>query len=144
MYQPHLNYDIVLLAGRILLASLFLQSGVSKSLAWTAALDELRSFGLPRSPALLIPALAVQILGGLGVALGLLTFWAAAALIAFLVPTAFLAHGFWRYSGPDRAHHLTGFFQNLTMGGGLVILLASGGGAWSIDHVLAGSGVPIP
>lgn len=136
MLPAHVNADLVLLVGRVLLSALFVQSAVAKSRAWNAALDELASFGLPRSPALLAPALAVQWAGGLGVALGLMTFWAAAALIGFLLPTTFLAHGFWRYGQAERPHHVTGFFQNLTMCGGLVLLLAAGPGRWSLDAAM--------
>lgn len=140
MLQPHLNHDAIVLIGRVLLSSLFLQSAVSKSLAWSAALDEVQSFGLPRRAYLLVPALAVQYLGGVCIAIGVLTFWSATALIVFLLPTTFLAHGFWRYAGADRAHHVTGFFQNFTMIGGLVLLLTTGPGAWSIDSLLHNAG----
>ena len=137
MHTPHLNPDATLLFSRLLLSALFLQSGVSKSFAWNDALDELHSFGLPRSPALLLPALALQLLGGLALVLGLFTFWAGLALIAFLVPTTLLAHGFWRYAPPLRAHHVTGFFQNLTICGGLTLILHTGPGALSLDARLA-------
>ncbi len=133
MIQPTLDMDAARLIARCLMASLFLQSAVTKSLNWGLALDEIRSFGLPRSRMLLLPALLVQFCGGLGVALGLLTFWSACALLAFMLPTTILAHGFWRYQGAERAHHFTGFFQNLTMSGGLVLLLATGAGRWSLD-----------
>jgi putative oxidoreductase len=140
MLTPHLNIDVALLIGRCLLAALFLQSSITKSAAWQAALDEIESFGLPRKPMLLVPALAVQFLGGVGLTLGVLTFWSSAALLAFMVPTTLIAHGFWRYRGAERSHHLTGFFQNLTMSGGLVVLLATGAGRWSIDAMLATHG----
>lgn len=136
MLHPALNPDLVLLVGRCLIASLFLQSGITKSLNTPVALDEIKSFGLPRSPLLLAPALLVQLLGGLGLLLGVLTFWCAGALLAFIVPTTLLAHGFWRYTGAERAHHFTGFFQNLTMSGGLVLLLTTGAGRWSLDASL--------
>jgi len=138
---PHINPDVATLIGRGLLSALFVQSGLTKPLHWQEALDEIKSFGLPRSPLLLVPALGVQLLGGLGVALGLCTFWCSLALLMFMLPTTLIAHGFWRYRGEARAHHVTGFFQNLTMSGGLVILMAVGAGGLSLDAMLLNAGV---
>ncbi|MBL0869672.1 MAG: DoxX family protein [Phycisphaerales bacterium] len=136
VWTPDVNMDAALLIGRCLMASLFLQSAVTKSMNSVEALDEVKSFGLPRSRVVLLPALAVQWIGAAGLIAGALTFWCAAALLAFMIPTTFIAHGFWRYTGAARAHHVTGFFQNLTMSGGLVILMATGAGRWSVDGVL--------
>lgn len=134
--QSHLNPDIVLLVGRLLVAALFLQSGLTKPFQWQAALDELASFGMPRRSALLIPAVATQLLGGMGVAIGCLTAPCVLVLLAFMLPVTFYVHGFWRYTGAAREHHLAGLFQNLTMSGGLVLLLATGPGVYSIDAML--------
>lgn len=125
--------DGAFLIGRVLIAALFLQSALSKPFAWDAALDEIAAFGMPRSSMVLAPAVAAQLVGGLGLVSGLFTRCSAAILLAFLVPATFYIHGFYRYSGADYEHHLLGFFQNLTMSGGLVLLLATGPGRWSLD-----------
>lgn len=135
-----LNQDAVLLAGRLLVAMLFVQSGVTKPFAWSAALDEIASYGMPRSTLLLAPAIAAQLIGGLGVAAGLFTIPCALVLLAFMVPATFYIHGYWRYSGEARSHHFNGLFQNLTVSGGLVLLLATGPGAWSVDALMNGAG----
>lgn len=137
LWHPTIDPDVTLLVGRCLVAALFIQSGISKPLAWNAALDELVEYGMPRSALALAPALVAQLVGGLLLCAGLLTFWASAALLAFMVPATFYIHGFWRYSGAAREHHFVGFFQNLTMSGGLVLLLATGPGTLSLDHWLA-------
>lgn len=126
-------HDALLLLSRCLAASLFLQSGITKCFHRSAALDELASFGLPRSMLLLGPALACQLVGGTGLVLGLCTRINAAALLAFMIPTTFIAHNFLRYQGKEREHHVTGFFQNLTMSAGLVLIIVTGPGAWSLD-----------
>ena len=129
--------DLILLLGRLLVAALFLQSGLTKPFAWHAALDEIESFGLPRSSAVLAPVVAAQFVGGLGVALGLLNNVCALGLLAFMIPATLHIHGWWRYQGRQREHHFAGFFQNLTMSGGLVLLLATGPGSWSLDAAIA-------
>lgn len=131
--------DLTLLIGRVLIAALFLQSGFTKPFAWERAMDEIAGFGMPRSSALLAASLAVQILGGLSLAAGAFTAIGALALLAFMAPATFWVHGFWRYSGSAREHHAMGFFQNLTMSGGLVVILASGPGRWSVDALIGGA-----
>lgn len=131
-----LHPDLALLVGRVLLAALFLQSGLTKPFAWAEAMDELASFGMPRSRVLLAGSLATQLAGGLSIAFGLMTPLGALLLIAFMAPATFWVHGFWRYKGAARAHHVLGFYQNLTMSGGLVVLLAAGPGRWSVDGIL--------
>lgn len=133
--QTHrrIGLNVATLVGRVLAAALFLLSAVSKPFAWEAALDEIASYGLPRAWWVLAPALALQLFGGLLLVLGLYTRLAAAALLAFMVPATFYIHGFYRYSGAEFDHHLLGFFQNLTMSSGLVLLLVTGPGRWSLD-----------
>lgn len=126
----------LLLLGRALIASLFLQSAISKTLHWEAGLAEIASYGLPGGAWTLAPSLAVQFFGGLGLLLGFGFRWCVAALIGFLLPATFYIHGFYRYEGEAFDHHLLGFFQNLTMMGGLVFALAAGPGAISVDAVM--------
>lgn len=127
-----------LLVGRTLVAALFLQSGFTKPFAWQAALDEIAGFGMPRSAIVLGSAVALQLLGGIALVLGLFTRTSAFLLLAFMIPATFYVHGFYRYSGSEYEHHLVGFFQNLTISGGLVLLIASGPGRWSLDARIAG------
>ena len=135
-----LNSDAVILIGRLLVSVLFLQSGLTKPFAWQAALDEIASFGMPSSSLLLAPVIAAQLIGGIGLAAGLFTVPCALVLLAFMMPATFYIHGFWRYQGESRVHHFNGFFQNLTVAGGLVLQLATGPGAWSLDAILMTGG----
>ncbi|MBY0113231.1 MAG: DoxX family protein [Phycisphaerales bacterium] len=128
---------VLLVVGRVLIASLFLQSAISKTLHWDAALAEIASYGLPGGALTLAPSLGVQFFGGLGLIVGWKFRWCAAILIAFLLPATFYIHGFYRYEGEAFDHHLLGFFQNLTMMGGLVFALVTGPGPLSIDGARA-------
>lgn len=128
--------SVVLLVARMLLSAIFLQSSLTKPFAWEAALDEIASYGLPRSSLVLAPALIGQFLGGLGLVFGLFTRLSALGLIGFMVPATFYIHGFYRYHGAEFDHHLVGFFQNLTMSGGLVLIMLTGPGRFSVDQYL--------
>ena len=123
----------VALAARILLAFMFIMAGFSKlgdlpgTMAYTA------SGGLPGFFA--IPAIALEILGGLAILVGFQTRWVAAALAAFTVIAGYLYHfvpaqGMEGYAQMAEMSH---FFKNVTIAGGFLMLTAFGPGNLSVD-----------
>lgn len=91
--------DIIVLIGRILFVFLFLYS----SLGHLTATDQLAGYaaskGVPASrPAVLISGLLLLV-GGIFVLFGIWADLGALLLVIFLLPTAYLMHGFWRESG---------------------------------------------
>ena len=77
--------------GRLLLAPVFIQSGISKIFDSAGMRGLMEAHGLPWAPAL-CPRSPLELLGGLGVLLGLGTRWAALALGGFCVLAAFVFH----------------------------------------------------
>jgi putative oxidoreductase len=74
---------------------------------------------------------AAELCGGLALALGLMTPFAAAALIGVMtaaVITVHLRNGFWVTNG--------GYEFNLVMVAALFALAGAGAGAWSLDNVI--------
>src|SRR5260370_8132152 len=78
------------LAGRLLLAALFLHEAFGKLAAYSAALGYMRAFGVPGE--LLPLAIAVELGGGLLILCGYHTRVAALLLAGFCLPTAVLFH----------------------------------------------------
>ena len=77
-------------------------------------------------PGPLLPlVILTELGGGLLVAFGLFTRWAAVALAGFCLLTALFFH-----MAPDQAVH---FYKNLAMAGGFLTLAAHEAGAWSLD-----------
>jgi len=74
-------------------------------------------------------AVAVELLGGAALAIGFMTRWSALALALFCLATALFFHTNW--ADLDMKIH---FFKNLAMAGGLLQLVAWGGGGWSWDR----------
>lgn len=92
--------DIILLAGRILFASLFLGSTMGHLMKTADMAQYAGSRGVPM-PTLATRVTGVQmLLGGLMVVLGLWGDLGAILLFAFLVPTAVLMHAFWKETEP--------------------------------------------
>ncbi|HKF09397.1 MAG TPA: DoxX family protein [Xanthobacteraceae bacterium] len=116
------------LAGRLLLAALFLHEAWSKVNAYSAALAYMRAFGVPAE--LLPLAIAVELGCGLLILCGYHTRVAALLLAAFCITTAVLFHT--RFGDRNQLLH---FEKDLAIAGGLLVLFAHGGGAWALDSL---------
>jgi len=116
------------LVGRILIATIFLLSGLSKLTAPTATIGYIASAGLPAPTLAYGVALATELGGGLLLVLGYRTRLVAAALAVFAIATALGFH----HDFADQ-NQFTHFFKNLAMAGGLLQVVAFGGGALSVD-----------
>ena len=115
------------LVGRILLASLFLLSGVSKLGAYGATAAYMSSAGVPG--ALLPAVIAVELLGSLAVIVGWKTRVAAALLAGFSLLAAFLFHN----NFADQIQMIM-FLKNVSIAGGFLLVVANGAGAVSLDR----------
>jgi uncharacterized membrane protein YphA (DoxX/SURF4 family) len=81
---------------RVLVAMIFLLNGLG-IVSQAQAAKELIEHGAPASlvPILMLGARALEVLAGLGLALGIYPRLAAAVLLVFLIPATLLAHAFW-------------------------------------------------
>jgi putative oxidoreductase len=115
-----------LAVGRLLLASLFILEGWSKIRGYEAAAAYMDGYGVP---SLLLPAvIALELGGGLMIAIGWQARIAAAALAAFCVATAVIFHN--QLSNGNQLLH---FEKDLAIAGGLLVLAVAGAGRWSLD-----------
>lgn len=119
--------DTGLLFGRLLLASLFLLEGWSKVKGYAGAAGYMDKFGIPGQ--LLPLVILAELGGGLCLALGWQTRWAALALAGFCVAAGVLFH----INLADR-NQLLHFEKDLAIAGGLLVLFATGSGKWSLGH----------
>lgn len=118
--------SIVTLAGRVLLAHMFLISGIQKIGGYAGTQAYMESAGLP---GILLPlVILLEIGGGLALLAGFFTRWAAAALAAFSVLAALLFH--MNFADQTQAFM---FMKNLTIAGGLLFVVAHGAGELSVD-----------
>lgn len=115
-----------MLAGRLLIAALFLHEAWSKLMAYTAAVAYAQAFGVPG--ALMPFALAVEIGCGALILLGCYTRPAALVLGGFCVATAVLFH-----SKLGNRNELLHFEKDVAIAGGLLVLFAHGAGRWALD-----------
>ncbi|MGH8481933.1 MAG: DoxX family protein [Nevskiaceae bacterium] len=119
-------YDFSELAGRILIAAIFVLSGFGKIGGYAGTQAYMESQGVPG--ALLPLVIVTELGGGLLVVLGLWTRLAALALAGFSVLAALLFHA----NFGDQMQMIL-FLKNFAMAGGFLFLVAHGAGALSLD-----------
>jgi putative oxidoreductase len=113
--------------GRVLLALLFLLSGISKLGAYGASAAYMSSAGVPA--ALLPVVIATELGGALAIILGWKTRIVAVLLAGFAVLTALAFHR----NFADQTQMIM-FWKNLSIAGGFLLLAANGPGRLSIDR----------
>lgn len=116
------------LAGRALLAPLFLLSGVSKVVAPAATIGMIASSGLPLATLGFALAVLVEVGGSISLLAGYRTRLVAAVMALFTVATALAFHN--NLADQNQFIH---FFKNIAIAGGLLQLVAFGGGRLSLD-----------
>lgn len=121
------------LFGRILLAAIFLQSGIDKVLNFDKTVKLMASKAIPMPDILLIPAIVILIAGGVMLLVGWKARWAALALLIFMIPTTLYFHSFWTYPEAQFVNQFHHFFKNIAIIGALFILMGMGSGGMSVD-----------
>jgi len=117
----------LILAGRLMLAQIFLIAGIGKISGYAATQSHMIAMGVPGS--LLPLVIALEIFGGLALVLGWQIRWTAFALALFCVASALIFHN-------DFANVMQkiNFMKNIAMAGGFLILAASGPGPISLNR----------
>jgi putative oxidoreductase len=117
--------------GRVALGAIFIISGLGKLAAWRGTVAYAGSKSVPE--VLLAIATALEVLGAISIVLGLKARWGALALLIFLVPVTLVFHNFWAAPPDQQQVQTVNFLKNLAIGGGLLIVLGRGAGAFSVD-----------
>jgi len=77
---------------------------------------------------------AIEPIGGIALMLGAYTRILAPLFALYALATAFIAHRYWTMAGGEHAANLYGFYKNLSIAGGFLVLSAIGAGKYSIDR----------
>jgi putative oxidoreductase len=128
--------DFVVVVGRVLIALIFVRAGISKigSIDTTAA--EMAKAGIPLSNILVFGAILMELGGGLLLMVGLFARWAALALFFYTLALALIFHAYWSVPAAQARLQASFFFGHLSMIGGMLVIVAFGAGAYSLDAVM--------
>jgi putative oxidoreductase len=117
-----------LLAGRLLLAYLFIDAGYGKIAGFAGTAKYMASKGMAMVEPLLVATIVIELVGGLMIAVGFKARWAAWAIFLFLIPVTVIFHPAW--ADPAQA---IAFNKNLAIMGGMLYLALIGPGRLSLD-----------
>ncbi len=122
MYADH---SAVQIAGQLLIAFLFLGTGVINStMKVKQHVDRMAAMGIPQARLVLWIGFAMQYAGGLSVAFDYRTEIGAVILIVFTVVATAIFHRYWELEDPLRRHlHQSFIFSNCAIVGGLLLLI---------------------
>lgn len=121
------------LAGRILIALIFLLSGFGKIAGFEGTVGYIASKGLPLPQLAAIGAIIVEVAGGIFLIIGWKARWAAAAMLVFTAIAAVIFHNFWAVPPDQAQNQMIHFMKNISMVGGLLFVVIHGSGALSVD-----------
>jgi len=121
------------LAGRLLLAWVFLPAGIGKLTGFAGTVGYISSVGLPMPQLGAVLAVVVEIAGGLALIAGFHTRIVALVLAAYTLVASIIFHAYWAAPADQQlVTHLL-FDKNIGIIGGFLTLAAWGAGAWSMD-----------
>ena len=118
---------IIQLLGRVMMALIFILAGLGKIQDPVGTAGYMQSAGLPGI--LLWPTIALEVLGGLALAVGYKTRYVAFALAIFSVAAAVVFHR----NFADEMQMIM-FLKNIAIAGGLMLLAVGGSTAFSMDN----------
>ncbi|MBL8670373.1 MAG: DoxX family protein [Alphaproteobacteria bacterium] len=135
-----INNDRLILIARLALAVIFIMGGYGKvtgfegSVKYTSSSIYLAGFPTILFQAMVVAAIAIELGGGILVAVGWQTRWAALAIALFSVLAALLYHPYWAIAA-DAGQRLQSimFWKNIAMAGGFLLLYVTGPGALSVE-----------
>lgn len=123
---------------RVLIAAIFIVSGLSKLAAPEGTIGYIASVGLPLPEVAYIGAVAVEVVGGLIFLLGYQTRLVALLLAGFTIATAVFFH-----NALGDQNQFIHFMKNISIAGGFLYAAVYGGGLYSIDHLIGRDRKPV-
>lgn len=125
--------DYVVLAARMLLATLFFVFGWSKIIDIGGAVTYMQQLAMPASRFAAYVAVLIELGAGVLVLVGLWTRPAACLLAVYTVAAGMIGHPFWMAEGEQRYVDTVNFYKNLGIAGGFLLLFILGAGRLSVD-----------
>jgi len=128
--------DELILAARLLLAALFLIFGWRKLADFSGTISQIAQLGVPTPVLAAAIATFMELPVAFAVAIGAFAHPAALLMFLYTLGTALIGHRFWTLTGTERVDSMDGFFKNLSIMGGFLLLFITGAGKYSIDALL--------
>jgi putative oxidoreductase len=125
--------DELILAARLLLATLFLIFGWRKLRDFSGTVSQMVQLGVPTPVLAAGVATFMELPVAFAVAVGAFTRPSALLLFLYTLGTALIGHRYWTMKDEGRIDSMDGFYKNLSIMGGFLLLYITGAGQYSID-----------
>jgi putative oxidoreductase len=125
--------DELILAARLLLATLFLIFGWRKLRDFSGTASQMVQLGVPMPVLAAGVATFMELPVAFAVAVGAFTRLSALLMFFYTLGTALVGHRYWTMTGADRVDSMDGFYKNFSIMGGFLLLHITGAGKYSID-----------
>jgi putative oxidoreductase len=135
MFMNGIN-DELILAARLLLATLFLIFGWRKLRDFSGTVSQMAQLGVPVPVLAAAVALFMELPVTFAVAVGAFARPSALLLFLYTLGTALIGHRYWTMTGADYVDGMDSFYKNLSIMGGFLLLYVTGPGKYSIDALL--------
>ena len=133
--------DELVLAARLLLTTLFLIFGWRKLRDYSGTVSQMVQLGVSMPVLAAAVATFMELPVAFAVAVGAFARPSALLMFFYTLGTALIGHRYWTITGADRIDSMDGFYKNLSIMGGFLLLYMIGPGKYSID-VLCGIAAP--
>jgi putative oxidoreductase len=127
-----INNELIL-AARLLLTALFLIFGWRKLKDFSGTVSQMAQLGVPMPVLAAGVATFMELPVAFAVAIGVFTRPLALLMFLYTLGTARFGHRYWTMTGSERVDNMDGFYKNLGIMGGFLLLYMTGAGKYSID-----------
>jgi len=125
--------DELILAARLLLVTLFLIFGWRKLRDFSGTVSQMVRLDVPTPVVAAVVSVFMELPAAFAVAVGAFTRPFAVLFVLYTLGTAFIGHRYWTVKGADYVDSMDGFFKDLSITGGFLLLYVTGAGKYSID-----------
>jgi putative oxidoreductase len=127
-----INNELIL-AARLLLAALFLIFGWRKLKDFPGTVSQMVQLGVPMPALAAAVATFMELPVAFAVAVGAFARPSSLLMFLYTLGTARFGHRYWTMTGSERIDNMDGFYKNLGIMGGFLLLYTTGPGKYSID-----------
>ena len=130
-----INNELIL-AARLLLATLFLIFGWRKLKDFSGTVSQMAHLGVPVPILAAAVATFMELPVAFAVAVGAFTRPSALLMFFYTLGTALIGHRYWTMTGSEQVDNMDGFYKNLGIMGGFLLVYMTGAGKYSIDALI--------
>ena len=122
--------------GRVFLALIFLMGALGNKIPeFSSEVERMAKEGVPIPSFMLAGGIVFLIAGSISLILGYKARIGATQLLIFLILATFYFHDFWTFSDPlQKRMQMIHFMKNLSIMGGMLIVIANGAGPLSLGQ----------